>query len=164
MVTSRDSETDNALLNQAIDAKRRKSSLIPGVNIHFSNSLHRKKGKRRDSAGAESHHTHDSHGHGLHASPEALVPTRTREEDGDTGPEVPDIRDEGETDEGREMEEELDRLLKEAEHARGPGKREITLLKWDKKEGTKPEPWKGFEEPQDPSREYVWEGTSVVRN
>jgi hypothetical protein len=140
LTTSRDSDTDNTLIDQAINAKRRKSSLLPGMQLHYP---HR---KRKDSAGSDSHD-------GIHGSPEALsVPGG-----GMTGPTVPDIDDHLETDEGRALEEELAVLLKEAEEARELGKKEITLLYGGKGKGKDPEIWKGFPDMEDPTGEYVWE-------
>lgn len=142
LTTSRDSDADNTLLEQAINAKRRKSSLLPGVHLHYP---HR---KRRDSAGSESHDV-------IHGSPEALsVPGG-----GMSGPTVPDIADHRETDEGRALEEELAVLLKEAEDARESDGKEITLLHGGKGKGKDPEVWKGFPDMDDPTGEYVWECT-----
>ena len=141
--TSRESDADNTLIDQAINAKRRKSSLLPGMHVHYP---HR---KRKDSAGS------DSHDGGVHASPEVLsVPGG-----GMTGPTVSDIEDHSETDEGRALEEELAVLLKEAEEARELGKKEITLLYGSKGKGKDPEIWKGFPDMEDPTGEYVWECT-----
>jgi hypothetical protein len=142
LTTSRESESDNALLEQAIHDKRRKSSLLPGVHLHFP---HR---KRKDSTASDSHD-------GVHESPEALsVPGG-----GKIGPSVPDISDHMETDEGRALEEELAVLLKEAEEAREPGKKEIALLYSEKGKGKESQTWNGFADEVDPTGEYVWECT-----
>lgn len=142
LTTSRDTDADNTLLDQAINAKRRKSSLLPGIHLHYPQR------KRKDSAGSDSHE-------GIHESPEALsVPGG-----GKTGPTVPDITDHTETDEGRALEEELAVLLKEAEEARGLDKKEISLLYGAKGKGNDPEVWKGFPDMEDPTGEYVWECT-----
>lgn len=146
--TSRDSEAEHAALEHAINAKRRKSSLLPGVHIHYP---HR---KRRDSATSDSHD-----GHGIHESPEAMANAIEGRSDGVV---VPDIADHTETDEGRALEEELAVLLKEAEDAREPGKQEITLLYGAKGKGKEPEVWKGFPEEEDPTGEYVWECESYM--
>jgi hypothetical protein len=155
--TSRTSQAENDEVDKAIHAKRRKSSLLPGVTIHLPNPLHRKHGKRKDSIGGDSHHHHE-HEHDIHESPEALAAERT--EGGGGGLEIPDIADHRETDEGRELEEELDRLLKEAEEARGQEKNHIAILEGGRKKSSDPEEPSESELP-DPGREYVWEGRSI---
>jgi hypothetical protein len=155
--TSRTSQAENDEVDKAIHAKRRKSSLLPGVTIHLPNPLHRKHGKRKESIGGDSHHHHD-HEHDIHESPEALAADRT--EGGSGGLEIPDIADHRETDEGRELEEELDRLLKEAEEARGQEKNHIAMLEGGRNKSRDPEGANQSELP-DPGREYVWEGRSI---
>lgn len=84
-----------------------------------------------------------------------MPPSATGKESG-IGPVVPDITDHNETDEGRELEAEIEQLNKEAQEARGKGKSAITFLKYS-------EPWTDFEpddEDQYPPREYVWDGES----
>jgi len=144
LTTSRNSDADNIALENAINAKRRKSSLLPGIQLHYP---HR---KRRGSAASS------NDGHGIHESPETMAHNIQGRDDGVT---VPDITDHDETDEGRAVQEELDNLLEEAENSREPGKKEITLLLGaaSNGKGKEPEVWKGFAEEEDPTGEYVWE-------
>lgn len=168
--TSRESDTERAQIEDALHSKRRKSSLIPGV--HFGRLAHGhsdgtgtgsrrgtiKGRKRADTGGSDYSH----YGEGDYGSPQqALAPksgtgTGTGGVSGNGGPTVPDITDHNETDEGRELEAEIERLNREALEARGRGKPAILFQK-DK------EPWDDYDpesEEQYPPREYVWDGES----
>lgn len=109
---------------------------------------------------------------GRHGSPERIMPsnyksgtgtdhrngTGTRSDSKGDGPVVPDITDHNETDEGRELEAEIERLNQEAQEARGRGGPAITFQK-------NYEPWDEYDpdgEDQYPPREYLWDGESLL--
>lgn len=142
--TSRDSQAARASIDESLDVKRRKSSIFAGV--HLNNKFGGSTRKRAD--------THESQdGHDEDQSPHDASPERRRDGENRKGAVVGNILDPEETDEGRQMEEEIRRLIKEAEEAQADSKEMITFLKDNR-------PYTPDLEDQFPPREYVWDGKS----
>lgn len=140
-ITSRASEEENVRVEQAINAQRRKTSLLPGIHLHHPGQMHKnKEKKRKDSIGSGSY---DGTTNG---SPEVI--RRESIEGGDVGSEVNDSSNHPETDEEGEAEVELPPI---------PRREKIAMWKDSNIEGEDPERWTGFDEEADPNREYVWE-------
>jgi hypothetical protein len=128
LTTSRASETDNALVEKAINAQRRKSSLLPGIHLHHPGQTHKnKEGKRKDSIGS------GSYDGTINGSPEVI--RRNSMENRDRGHE------------GGE-EEALPPI---------PIREKIVMWKDSNIVGEDPVRWTGFDEEPDPNLEYVWE-------
>jgi hypothetical protein len=141
LTTSRASETDNALVEKAINAQRRKTSLVPGIHLHHPGQTHRnKEGKRKDSIGS------GSYDGTVNGSPEVIGRDSTKGRDRGHG--VTGVLDHGGTDEGGEQEEALPPI---------PLREKIVMWKDSNIVGEDPVRWTGFDEEPDPNLEYVWE-------
>lgn len=150
--TSRDSQADQASIDEALASKRRKSSLVPGVPLHLHRLGTTSRRKRADTHDLEEDHRNQHHHDILH-SPERAPPRRT-------GPPVEAIDDDLDTEEGRRQQEEIQQLIAEANEAQAniTAKAGVQFLK-DK------QPWPEFrpnEEYSFPPREFVWDGEYIL--
>lgn len=136
---SRDSQAERADVDHAIDVKRRKSSFFAGVHVHSKFGSTRKR--------ANTHGSHHDQDH-----PEPQPETRRPNGENQKGAVVGDVSDPHEMDEGRETEEEIQRLIREAEEAQAAGKKEYIAILKDNR------PFEPDQEESFPPREYVWDG------